>query len=453
MKKLFGLLLLSLFVFSFTSAITFEKEDIVHTIVPQYNQPAEIELTISDAPEGQYNIYTLTDVNLFPTEHFYLSNGENKLDVKIFPLASLNARGFYTFVYYLRDSQGENHKDKITVKVVDLRDLVEISSEANYPGDEMKFFVKNKENAKLNNLSVTFSSIFFETEEAFDLEPFEKIIFTVSVDQEKIKKIPAGSYLLEAKFNTEEESETIKGKIYFGESKEITTEEKTEGFFVRTKSIMKINKGNTIETIKIVISKNILTSSFTFFSERPDGLERKGLINNYYWIRQINPSESVEISARTNYLVLLIIFVIILGTIIAFRRYNFTKLEIIKSVSHVKTKGGEFALRVTIRVKAHKDVENVSINERIPAIVKVHETFGVIKPSSINLKDRKLQWNLGNLQAGEDRLFSYVIYSKVGVVGKFSLPASIAVFEENGNLSETFSNKVFFLSEQVKRLE
>jgi hypothetical protein len=57
----------------------------------------------------------------------------------------------------------------MTVKVVDLRDLIEISSEANYPGDEMTFFLRNKENARLNNLTVDFKSVFFETQENFNL--------------------------------------------------------------------------------------------------------------------------------------------------------------------------------------------------------------------------------------------------------------------------------------------
>ncbi len=119
----------------------------------------------------------------------------------------------------------------------------------------------------------------------------------------------------------------------------------------------------------------------------------------------------------------------------------------------MKTKGGEFALRVMVNVKAHKNLENVSITEKIPAIVKVHENFGALKPSSVNLNYRRLQWSLGNLQAGEERTFSYVVYSKVGVVGRFSLPESVAIFEENGKISETFSNKVFFLSEQVNKVE
>ncbi len=453
MKNVITSIFICMFLFSFVSPITFEKETITNVIVPQYDQPAEITLTITNASEGKYNIYTLTDVNIFPTDYMDFVKGSNEIDVKVFPTSNLNARGFYTFVYYLRDYMGVNHDDRMTVKVIDLRDLIEISSDANYPGDQMKFFVKNKDNARLKNLVVKFSSVFFETEEKFDLEPFETKTITVKVDREKIKKISAGAYLLEADFNVDRGESVIKGKISFGESKEIDTESNSEGFFIRTQSMAKINKGNTIETVKLEIYRNLLTSTFTFFSEKPEEVSREGLVNKYSWTKQVGPSETVEVQARTNYTIPLIILVIIFGTIVAFSKYNSTKLEVVKSVSHVKTKGGEFALRVTVHIKAKKSLSNVVLTEKIPAIVQLHENFGAIKPSSINLHDKKVQWTLGEIQSGEDRVISYVVYSKVGVVGRFSLPASIVVFEENGKLSETFSNNVFFLSEQVKKVD
>lgn len=435
------------------SALVIEKEPITNVIVPQYNQPARIDLLISNTSEGEYNVYTLTSVEIFPREPFEIKSGTNRIELEIFPLKSLSTKGFYTFIYYLRDFNGVNHEDRMTVKVIDLSDLIEVSSEANYPGDKMSFYLRNKDNASLKDLKVKFESIFFEVEKEFDLEPFETKTFTVDINQEKIKKIPAGSYLLEATFNVDRGESSVKGKIFFGESKEISTEEDIRGFFIRSKSIKKINKGNTIETVQMEISKNIISSSFTFFSEKPSKVARSGLINKYTWTKQINPSETAEVVSKTNYLIPLLIILIIVGAVYTLMRFNKTKLEVKKSVSHVKTKGGEFALRVRVHVKAHKSVENVSVTERIPAIVKVYEKFGGLKPNSINLGERRLRWDLGNLQAGEERLFSYVIYSKVGVVGRFSLPESTAIFEENGNISETFSNKVFFLSEQVKRLE
>jgi hypothetical protein len=435
------------------SAATIKKEMNTNVIVAQYNQPVEASLTITDANPGKYNIYTFADVTLLPTDYFELTDGENRIPLKISPMDSLTYRGFYTFIYYLKDSRDNIQEDRMMVKVVDLEDMLEISSDSNYPEGEMKFYIRNKENARLKFINAKFSSIFFELEDTFSLEPMEKKEFTVAVDSDKIKKIPAGSYLLETTFKTDRGNVSVNGKIFFGEKKGIETKQEDSGIFVRTTRITKINFGNTVETIRIDVPKNILFSMFTFFSEKPEGKKLDGLMVNYYWIKRVNPDDSLEIVSRTNFLIPLLIVVVVVGTIVTFRKYGRAKLEIIKSVSHVRTKGGEFALRIRLHIRVHRPLENVSIIDRIPALVNVHETFGIIRPSLINLKERRVQWNLGNLQSGEERMFSYLIYSKVGVVGKFSLPKATGVFEENGNLSETFSNSVFFLSEQVKKVD
>jgi len=121
-------------------------------------------------------------------------------------------------------------------------------------------------------------------------------------------------------------------------------------------------------------------------------------------------------------------------------------------VSPVKTKKG-IALKVRINVKARKNVARASVIDRIPSIVKVYNKFGLIKPSAYDVKNRRLEWDLGNLNAGEERIFDYIIFSKVGVVGKFSLPPANAIFEINGDVHEAESNEVFFLSEQISREE
>jgi len=49
------------------------------------------------------------------------------------------------------------------------------------------------------------------------------------------------------------------------------------------------------------------------------------------------------------------------------------------------------------------------------------------------------------------RTLTYIIYSKVGVLGKFALPTATAVYEKDGEIHETESNKAFFIAEQLKK--
>lgn len=81
-------------------------------------------------------------------------------------------------------------------------------------------------------------------------------------------------------------------------------------------------------------------------------------------------------------------------------------------------------------------------------MVKIYERFGAEKPTRINEKDRRIEWNFEKLESGETRVISYIIYSKIGVLGRFALPSATAIYEHEGNISEAQSNRAFFLAEQ-----
>ena len=125
-------------------------------------------------------------------------------------------------------------------------------------------------------------------------------------------------------------------------------------------------------------------------------------------------------------------------------------MAISKQVSYVKTRGGEFAVKVRVSVKARKHVERIQIIDRLPGMTKLYEKFG-IKPDKIDTSTRRLFWNIDHLQAGEERVFSYIIYSNVNIVGRFELPSATAIYENEGNIQESQSNMAFFVAEQRKK--
>ena len=450
MKKILCLLLLN-FLISSVTALTIESKAVNEVIVPELNHPAKFILTITGAEEGSYNIYTLTGVKIVPASSFYLKPGKNEIEIYVYPTENLKERGYYSFSYNIRKSTGENFEDSLSVKISDLEDAIIISSDSNDPSQKnISFYVQNLENTKFDGLKARFSSIFFNFSKKFDLKPYEKLEFSVPVDRDKIKKISAGVYIVKAEFETLKGNKTIEGKIYLGEKKGIETREDVSGFLIRTKTITKINIGNIPVDVNVKIDKNIFTRLFTSFNHEPNFVDRHGFVVTYTWNKKMNPADIFIVKAKTNYIFPLLILVAAILIIIGFKRYIQTKVEVKKSVSPVKTKTGHFALRVNLTVKARKRVENLSLIDKIPAIVKVYEKFGASKPSSIDTKNRRIQWDIGDLNPGEERVFSYIIYSKLGIVGKFTLPEALAVFEIDGEIHEVESNSVFFLSEQVK---
>lgn len=459
MKKEFVFLGLIIFLglflsLNFVSAVEFQKSSENSAIIPEFNHSANFELIITEAKSGDYHFYTFADVDILPAGNFKLSSGENNLELEIYAQERLKKHlGFYTFVYNLKgDSYNSDDEDRLTIKVVPLKDAIEISSDTISPEtDEITFYVKNKEKAKVENVTARFISVFFNYEITFNLNPLEKTEITIPINQEDSKKIKAGIYIVNAEFETDEGKKVVEGKLYWGEKKGIVSKDSSSGFFIRTQTTSKINIGNVPQEVEINVRRNIFSRLFTSFNIQPTLKKRVGFGVEYSWIKELGAAESLEIKTRTNY-IMPFILIILLGIIVySYVKYNTKKIEVIKSVSHIKTKGGEFALKVRVLVKAKKSIENVSLVDRIPALAKVHEKLWTVAPKKIDTINRRIYWDLGDMSLGEERVFSYVIYSKVGVIGKFTLPEAIVILERNGKIQEVSSNKVFFLSEQIKR--
>ena len=258
----------------------------------------------------------------------------------------------------------------------------------------------------------------------------------------------AGFYTLTAKVSVEGEEASVEGVIKFVEKNIVTTTKKEFGFLITTKIIEKKNTGNTVERSETVIKKNIISRLFTSFSPEPDFVEREGTSVYYTWDQEIMPGETLEIIVKTNWVFPFLIILFVILIVILTKKYSETNLVLKKKVSFVKAKGGEFALKVSIFINAKKYVERVNVIDRFPLLVEVYERFGGDQPSRIDKKNRRLEWNFEKLETGETRILSYIIYSKVGVLGKFALPTATAVYEKDGEIHESESNRAFFVAEQ-----
>ena len=121
-----------------------------------------------------------------------------------------------------------------------------------------------------------------------------------------------------------------------------------------------------------------------------------------------------------------------------------------KRVHFVKAKGGEFALKVSVFVNAKHYVERVHIIDRLPPLVKLFDRFSGDTPTKVSEKERRVEWDFEKLEGGETRMLSYIIYSKIGVLGRFALPSTTAIYQRDGKIHESVSNRAFFVAEQTK---
>ena len=312
----------------------------------------------------------------------------------------------------------------------------------------MQIYIHNKNNFNFGNVKARFSSAFFNFEKEFSLGAYERKNFEVKLNQEDFKSLMAGFYTLNVEVEVEGKKADVEGVIKFVEKDILTTSSTNYGFVINTDIIKKTNEGNLVAKAETTIKKNIISRLFTTLNPEPDSVDRQGLTVYYLWNRELNPGETLEITVRTNWLFPLLVVLLVVAIILLVKQYSKTNLVLKKRLNFVKAKGGEFALKVSIFVNAKKYVQRVNIIDRLPPLVKIYEKYGGEKPTRIDEKNRRLEWNFEKLEPGETRVLSYIIFSKVGVLGKFALPTANAIYEKEGEINETESNRAFFIAEQ-----
>jgi len=449
---IFALFLIQLGALSFISAdVTIKEEAVSSMAIFELNKPAIYNLDITNNGESDtFEIYTLVGLDMEPKEKFSISEGETKsIVLKIYP-EGISPQ--YSFEYKIKGEKMGIQEEGLIMNAVSLKDVFSIKTEEINPDSEnITIYFENKGGHSFDSLDLSLSSIFFDENYVLSIAPFEKKNILIELDKEKIKEIIAGSYILNSKIKVDGISAVPDADtIMFNEKNGIETTTSSEGFLTARYEIEKTNKGNVPTEVTITISKNTLSIPFTLFNVDYNKREINKFATTYSFKKEINPTESLKVISRTHWWILILIIIAIVA--ITIQVYNSQKLQLRKRVSFVKTKGGEFALKVTLILKARGFVENIRLIDRIPYMVKLFERYGAVQPDKIDEANRRLEWNVQGLRRGEERIFTYIIYSKIGVVGKFELPEAEVMYECEGKPKETTSNRAFYVNEPKERL-
>ena len=428
-----------------------QKQSSNEVIIRGVEIPATFELNVKNSgASDHFMFYSYVGESLFPKGTVGIISGQTEqVDLQIYGLDKITKNEYLAFEYYIRGQDGTEQKQNLVLRISDLEDAFEISSEDLDPdSNSLTIYVKNKLNFKFGDIKSDFTSPFFELQEEFSLEPYEVKEFSVQLNKEDFKKISAGFYTLDSHIAFEDEEAEVKSSIKFVEKEIIQTTEEDYGFLVHTKLIKKDNNGNVAADSNIAVQRNIISRLFTTFNIQPDVVDRQGAQVYYSWNQKVNPGEELVVSVKTNWFFPLIIILLIVAIAILIKTFTGRNIVVRKKIQFIKTKGGEFGLKVSLFVNAKKFVEKVSLIDRLPPLVKIYERFSGENPVRADEKKKKIEWNFEKLEAGEKRMVSYVIYSKIGVLGKFAIPSAVAIYEKEGKLKEAESNKVFFVAEQ-----
>ena len=460
-SKKIGIYILSsaivmLFALAIVSAsLEITKETVSSMAVKDLNLPAIFNVNLKNTGEtDSFRIYSLVGINMEPSESFILESGATKTIVlRAYPtIAIKNSPEYYSFEYKISGEKSGIQTDELATAIANLKDVFSMNFE-DLTLDSTKAILTftNKGGHQFDNMNIEFSSAFFSETKPISMTANEAKRLEFIVDKEKMDKLVAGPYIVNVKITYGNLTTSTSTILRFEEKPGIKTTELSEGFLTQRYEIEKKNEGNIKTSVSVIIRKNLFASLFTSFNLQADRIETKGFEKSYLFQKDISPSESLRVVAKTQWWILAAIIVAIVIIWYVVDRYVKNKVVLSKRVSYVRTKGGEFALKVSIVVKARDFVEKLRIVDRLPPMVKVFDQFGSIRPDKIDESSRRLSWNLAALGKGEVREFSYIVYSKVGVVGKFELPSAMALYEYLGQMRESNSNVAYYINEPAKR--
>ncbi len=451
---IFGILLL----ISLVSAIDLQvsSKQISNSVITDLNEPAIFELTMTNNEDSDsFQIYSLVGINIIPSESFTIVSGETKtIRIYLTPQEGLTTRETpFPFVYHIKNSKGEIQKESLTISIMNLeRSISIIPGNINPQSDRLSIELKNRATYDFDNIELKFISVFFnDYETTASLKSLETKNLDIPLDRGKVKVLDAGQYLLKAQIEIKGKSADKEAVIRFVEQPNIDEKKLSEGMIIRRTEITKKNIGNVKEKVTISIEKNFVSYLFTTTNLPPTRANMQGFRRIYIWEKELIPDDELNVIITTNWFFPILILIAIIIVIVLIKKYLEKDFIFRKNVSFVRTKGGEFALRVSLKIKAKKYTERINITDKLPHLVNLYEKFGAVPPHKVDLHNKRVEWNIESMNTGEERIFSYIIYShKIGVVGRFELPSAKAVYERNGKIKEITSNRAFFINEPKK---
>lgn len=431
------------------TAFTFEKTTITDVVAKELSIPARFNFTLvnHNIYEDYFHVYSLVDLKITPITPIYINATETKNFVLgALPLRWLKEKGMHSVEYYIKGDRSGYKTDTVLVKVLPLSEILTVNAPATITRDDTKMVIDiiNNENIDLGEAQVSLGSELFSASKNITIAPKSKQNITLDLNPTTIKVAKAGEYPLKVIFFLNKEyNHTVESKMTLLEYTNIATEESSQfRFFGFKKTITKKNEGNTPKLVTTEIVKSRFERAFSSFNVPPTTEKPSLIITTLTWQRELEPGESLVVEITTDYTIPTIILIALIVAVVTLYLTKRPRVIIRKKAIRIHTKGGEFALKLIVFVKnIGKEARDVALTDRLPHMAKLYERFAV-KPDKIELP--RLEWNFGMLAPGEERVISYIIYSKVIPVGSIELPqASVHYIDFKERRKVSYSNKLF----------
>ncbi len=471
-KKAFFLLfivsLLSISLASALSEFSVDYEAVKDNVV--YREPAEFYISItnnqdfSDRFRISFGINPKWSTQIVPPKDSYLTinKGETKkirvlvmavsemppslyrIPIIVKSLKTDMSEKIYAPIYLKSGKLAGEYPPTVTAKV-------NIPDKVN-PRETIRITINLRNRNKLNitDMKIKLSSIVINKEVITSIGPLEEktIIITHQFDTLEPPKKDTVTFGLYVEGNRIRTIEDIPIEI-IAYSDIIESSELEKSFLKTEEKITYTNDGNIRkqETLKIEMGffKDIVTSTDKkMYVLKEDGKRYRALDAD------LKPGAKTEIIVVKNFRPL--VAVITIAIILTILYYVFRSPIVVKKQAVVlNTKdGGIINMKIMMNVmnRTPKVIKNVVIIDRVPNIADIEKEFqiGTLKPNKIISHEKSsniIKWNIDVLEKYEERIITYKIKSKLGILGGFKLPPAIIKYEnEKGKDVITHSNSV-----------
>ena len=470
-KAFFLLVVVSLLTISFASALSefsVDYEVVKDKVV--YREPAEFYISIKNNQDFNDNFKISFGINpkwsiqILPPKDssVIIPNGiTRKIKVLIMPVSEMPpslyripvivkslktglSEKIYIPIYLKSGKLAGDYPPTVTANVdiperIDPRETIRITID-----------LRNRNILNITDMKIKLSSIVINKETETSLNPLEEktIILTYSFDPREPPKKDTVTLNLYVNDESIRTIENIPVEI-IAYSDIVESSELEKSFLKTEKRITYTNDGNIRkqETLKIEMGffEDIVTSTNPkTYVLKEDGKRYRALDVN------LKPGAKTEIIVVKNFRLLVgIITVAIILTILYFIFRS--QIVVKKQAVILGTKEGgitEMKVMMSVRNRTQKPIKNVAIIDCVPNIADIQKEFqiGTLKPDKIVSHKKKgnlIKWDIPILERYEERIITYKIISKLGILGKFKLPPAIIKYEnEKGKDIITHSNSV-----------
>jgi len=464
-----GLLLLSSFVSATFSATMMANDS--HSDEIYKDEIAEYLLTITNNGPvvDRYQIYSI-DPNweIYAVDNLIeVPSGETmSFVIRVSPKVAIQNSGNYKINFNIKSVKfggvkeiekdllikSESHRNFVpavylTAKVNDGKEID--------PRDplDLKILLSNKNGLSLPDLDVSVESPLFEGEYKTSLGPNEESIkilsydidpFTLPSTYDVIVTLRKNSTILYQKninFTVQ------KNNLFFVSEKQ---EEASVSSLLRERdNVIYTNLGNVAKVQTITYKINYFQNLFT--ETEP---ESRFVNGNLEFELELNPNESKVIIIDTDYratfwtlLTLIILIIVITALYFLFRSPVVLSKEAIVIKNDEGTGNSDIKILINIKNRTGKVLEDMKIVDRIPGITEIEKEFtlGTLKPQKIIRHPKKgtlIRWEFPSMDAYEERIITYRIHSKLGILGNLSLPSTIIKFTSPSGVKRTYKSNL-----------